>query len=171
MRDVLTGPLAIAALVLAAAGVAKLRSPDPAARAAIVLGLPARRSLVRALAAAELGVAFWGLSVPSTAAALALAGAYACFTAVGFLLARRRASCGCFGGEDAPAGHAHWTLSAVLALVGGAAAVWRPHGLLWALDSHPALTAALAVGVAGAAYGLVVVYTQLPLAWSAWSGR
>ena len=26
-------------------------------------------------------------------------------------------------------------------------------------------------GVAGAAYALVVVYRQLPLAWSAWTGR
>jgi hypothetical protein len=171
MRDVLIGPLAAAAVVLAVAGVAKLRSPDPAGRAAIVLGLPARRSLVRALAVAELAVALWCLLAPSTAAALTLAGAYACFAGVAVLLDRRQESCGCFGAATAPAGPAHWLLSAALALVAGGAAVWTPPGLLWALQSHPALTATLAVGVAGAAYALVVVYTQLPLAWSAWSGR
>jgi hypothetical protein len=43
--------------------------------------------------------------------------------------------------------------------------------LVWAFAHHPAASVALTLGVAGAAYAVVIVYTQLPLAWSAWSGQ
>lgn len=171
MRDVLLGPFAIAALVLGIAGLAKLRAPAAAARAAMVLGVPAVRSLVRALAVSELILAIWCLVSPGALSAGLLAGAYASFTVIAYLLARRQSSCGCFGADEGPAGPAHWLLSGLLALLTIAAVAWTPHGLLWALERHPALSAVLGLGVAGAAYALVIVYTQLPLAWSAWSDR
>jgi hypothetical protein len=171
MREVLIGPLAIAALVLALAGVAKLRSPGPAVRAAMVIGLPFRRWLVRALALAEVALAAWCLAAPRALPAAMLAGAYAGFAAIAFVLARRQSACGCFGTDDAPATAAHWLLSGLLAGVCAACVRWTPHGLLWVLTRHPALSAVLALAVAGAAYAVVIVYSQLPAAWSAWSGQ
>ena len=50
MADVLTAPLAVAALVLIVAGVAKLRAPAPAAAALRELGLPAAALPIRAFA-------------------------------------------------------------------------------------------------------------------------
>jgi hypothetical protein len=171
VREALIGPFAIAALVIGLAGVAKLRSPDGAVRAAIVVGLPSGRSRVRLLALAELALAVWCLGAPGTLSAAALGGAYAGFALIAFVLARRQTACGCFGSGDAPATAAHWLLSGLLALLCGAAAGWTPHGLLWVLAHHPAISAVLAVAVAGAAYAVVVVYSQLPAAWGAWSGR
>jgi hypothetical protein len=178
---VLTGPLAIAALVLGVAGLAKLRAPHAAARAALVAGLPGARRpvpgfavarrLVRTFAAVEVAVSLWCLADPGRLAAAALAGMDAGLAGIGFVLARRGATCGCFGADDGPASTAHWLLSGALAAVGAGAAVWTPHGLPWALIRHPAVAVVLAVGVAGAAYALVVAYRQLGSAWSAWSGR
>jgi Methylamine utilisation protein MauE len=171
MREVLIGPLAIAALVLGLAGAAKLRSPDPAARAAVTLGLPARRWLVRALAFAELGLAGSCLAAPGTLPAALLGAVYAGFAGIAVLLAHRQSACGCFGTDDAPATAAHWLLSALMAAVCAASARWTPHGLLWVLAHHPAVSGVLAIAVAGAAYAVIIVYSQLPAAWSAWDGR
>jgi Methylamine utilisation protein MauE len=171
MREVLIGPLAIAALVLGLAGAAKLRSPDPAARAALAIGLPSRRWLVRALALVELALAAWSLVAPGALPAALLAAVYAGFAGIAAVLARRQSACGCFGTEDAPATAAHWLLSVLLAVACAASARWTPHGLLWVLTHHPAVSGVLAIAVAGVAYALVVVYSQLPAAWSAWSGR
>jgi hypothetical protein len=91
---------------------------------------------------------------------------YAGFCVVSRWLARRGASCGCFGERDAPASRAHALVSAALALVAGAAAAAPPHGAGWILARPVLLTA-----VAAAAYATVLAYTDLPLAWSAWSGR
>jgi hypothetical protein len=168
---VLIGPLAIAAAVLGLAGVAKLRSPDPATRAAVTLGLPSQRWLVRALASVELALAGWCLAAPGTLSAALLGAVYAAFAGLAAVLARRQSACGCFGTDDAPATAAHWLLSALLAIVCAASVRWTPHGLLWVLAHHPALSGVLAIAVAGAAYALVAVYSQLPAAWSAWSGR
>ena len=161
MAEVLTGPFAIAALVVAIAGVAKLRAPAPAAEALVTLGMPPARWLVRLAALVELGLAGWCLASPGRWPAVALALAYAGFSVVAALLARRRASCGCFG-EDAEVSVIHVGLSALLAVICAAAAVWTPPAVL-AAGSVP-----LALGVAGAAYAVVLAYTELPAAWSAW---
>jgi len=49
--------------------------------------------------------------------------------------------------------------------------VWRPPGFVWAVREDPAVSVVLIAGVAGAAYGVVVLYTHLTGAWNAWSGR
>ena len=53
MADVLTDPLAVAAIVLVVAGVAKLRAPGPAVRALRGLGLPAAALVRSAFASAR----------------------------------------------------------------------------------------------------------------------
>jgi hypothetical protein len=171
VSNVLTGPLLVAAVVVCVAAVAKLRSPSGAVRALFVIGLPARAWHVRALAVLELALGGAALLAPSPLPAAALAGLYAAFALVTIVLQRRQATCGCFGAGDASATTAGWLLSATLALVCAAAARWAPHGLAWMLGRPAPLAAALAFGIGGSAYATVVAYTQLPVAWGAWSAR
>lgn len=85
-------------------------------------------------------------------------------------LARRHAACGCFGESESPASVAQAILSLALALVAlAAAAVALPHGLGWVLGRAPVPAATLLLGTAGAAYGAVLAYTEVPRAWAAWS--
>ncbi len=170
MPDVLTPPLALAALVLCVAGVTKLRSPGAAADALAGLGFAPPAAIVRAFALLELALGLWCLARPSTGAAAAVGVLYAGFSGLALVLARRRSPCGCFGGHSEPASGAQSLLSGALATVAIAAAVWGAHGVPW-LVGRPAITAAaLIVGLAGAAYATVIAYTELPLAWSAWTG-
>ena len=168
MADVLTAPLAVAALVLVIAGIAKLRAPAPAAGALRELGVPAAAPAIRALAAGEIALGVWALATPTSIAALALACCYAAFSVISWLLAGRRAACGCFGEADFPASRAQALLSAVLAVACAAAALWPPHGLL---DRPTGQAVVLVIGIAASAYATVIAYTQLPAAWSAWSER
>jgi hypothetical protein len=171
VADALTPPFLVAATVLCIAGAFKLRSPAGAARALGVLGLPARVALVRALAAGELALGVWCAIDAGRVAAGALAGVYAIFAAVAWLLARREAGCGCFGEDEAQASIAQSILSAALSLVALAAAVSGAHGLQWVLE-RPAMSAAvLVLGTAGAACGTVLAYTEMPWAWGSWSAQ
>ncbi len=176
MASALTPPFLAAALVLCAAGVAKLRSPAGAERALATIGmhhgsLTSRLSAVRLLAVAELALGAACLSDPSPPTAAALAAVYAAFAAVGVLLARERAECGCFGDAGAPASGIQTALSAASALVAIAvAATGRTHGIAWVFDRPAGQALTLAIGIAGGAYAIVVAYTDLPQAWAAWSG-
>jgi hypothetical protein len=169
---VLTPPLFVAALVLGAAGVAKLRAPRGAALAARTLGLPVGPAAVRGLAVVEIAV---GLAVVLTPASLVatvlLACLYAGFAALSLLLARRRASCGCFGERDVPASAIGSLLSLVLAGVAIAASSWPAHSLGWIVGRSPGVATITLIGIAGAAYATIVAYTDLPVAWTAWSAR
>ncbi len=168
---VLTPPFTVAALVLCVAGLAKLRSPRAAADALSALGLRGRTPLVRAFAGLEITVGVTGLVHPARPAAVIVACLYGAFTVLSLRLARRRASCGCFGESDAPASPIQSLLSLILALVALAAAVWTPHGLSWILSQPVGQAGVLLTGVAGAAYAIVIAYTDLPAAWLAWSLR
>ena len=169
IAEALTPPFLLAALLLCLAGAAKLRSPAGAARALEALGLPARPAWVRVLGAGELALGVLGAVAPGRVAAGALACLYGLFAAVAIALARRRAVCGCFGENEAPASPAQAILSSAFALVGLAAAVIAPaHGLGWVLGRPPVSVVALMIGLAGSAYGAAIVYTELPPAWSAW---
>ena len=166
----LTPPIIVAGLVLCAAGVAKLRSQSPAALAVSTLGLPPSRLGIRILAACEIAVGALAVVDPGRAA-VPVAVLYALVAVVSLELARRRASCGCFGERDVPASWFGSALSAVLALVALAVAIRGAHGIGWVLGHGigPALT--LMLGILGAAYATVVAYTDLPLAWASWSAR
>lgn len=164
--DALTAPFAAAALVLCIAGAAKLRAPGTALRAMSSIGIPARESLVWALAAAEIALGAVALTAPGPSTAIPVACLYGAFAVVALLLMRRREECGCFGESDSPASPFQWVLNLILMAVSVAAAVLRPHGLGW-IFGQPVLM----LGIAGSAFAIVLVYTQLPLAWSAWSGR
>lgn len=171
MTEALSGPFAIAALALCVAGVAKLRSPNPAAEALRAAGLPSRPWLIRAFAAAELALGAYAALSASTAAAIAVAVTYAGFAGLTLVLHRRRAACGCFGAGEAPASPAQSAISAALAAAAAATAIWHAHGVRWIVARPPATAGALAIGIAGAVFALVVAYSELPAAWSAWSAR
>jgi hypothetical protein len=158
LADALTVPHAVAALVLCAAGIAKLRSPRTAATA---LGVPV--GLIRAFSVYELvlGAGALGWTVLSPLLALTYAG----LAALTLVLARRAQSCGCFGEGDAPASGMQSLLSLALALVCAVPA----HGAGWLLDRSVGSATVLALGVVVAAYGILVAYAEVPAAWQAWS--
>jgi hypothetical protein len=167
----LAGPFLVAALALCVAGLAKLRSPRPAADALSAAGIRSHPHLVRAFAAFELALGVYAALTTSTAAAVAVAATYTGFAWLTLVLHRRRAACGCFGAEGAPASPAQSAISAVLAAVAVAAAIWHAHDLSWIVSRSPVTAASLLIGIGGAVFALVVAYSELPAAWGAWSAR
>jgi hypothetical protein len=168
----LSPPLAVAALVLCVAGLAKLRSPAAAVRAMSGTGLAAVGSApIRAAAAAEFALGTWCLLAPTAISCAIMACVYTAFAGLAVLLTRRASSCGCFGDDRAPASIVQSMISIALALVCLAGARWVPHGVLWMLGRPASFAAVLVVGTAGAAYATVLAYTELPLAWHSWSPR
>lgn len=168
----LSAPLAVAALVLCVAGIAKLRSPRTATLALRAAGIPAGGPLIPAFGGCELAVGLLALLVRGRVPAVAIACLYALFAVLALVLARRHASCGCFGEHDAPASVTQALLSAASAGVGLAASVAPPPtAAAWVAGHGPGLAVPLTIGVLGAVYGTVVAYTELAGAWQAWSGR
>jgi len=119
-----TGFAAMLAVVLALAGVAKIRRPEPARRALAALGVPATVALTRAAAVAELAIAVLALVVPVGVSGVLLAGFFVCLAIAAGLLARKGhdTSCGCFGeGRERAPGRTHVVVNLAAAL--GAVAV------------------------------------------------
>lgn len=134
-RDVLwlAGPYVAAALLLTAAGTPKVGRPDSTARALASMHLPAARSLVRALGAAEVVIGAMALIIGGRLSAVLVATSYLAFSVV-VVLARTRggvlSSCGCFGGNaDTPPTRAHLAVTLASAAVAGTVAV-HPVGRL-----------------------------------------
>src|SRR5665213_3182421 len=92
------------AVVLAWAGVSKIRHPEPTRRALVALGAPATAGLTLVLAAAELGIAVSALVVPVGVSGVLLAGFFACLALAAGLLARKGhdSGCGWIGEGQAP---------------------------------------------------------------------
>lgn len=137
----LAGPFLAAAVLLVAAGAAKVRDPRSLVRALRSVGLRVPPWVVRAGAAAEvaLGLAAAGGSRP---AAAGVAVSYLLFT--GFVLVALRrggvlASCGCFGRADTPPTRVHASVTGALALVAAAVAVRPVGGLAEVLAGTPAV--------------------------------
>jgi hypothetical protein len=167
----MTPPFLVAALVLCAAGTAKLRAPATAGTALRMLGLPGDAALVRLLALGEVALATWALAAPSRAVAAAVACLFVCFAAVALLLVRRHASCGCFGADHTPASPVQAVVSAVIAALCAGVAAAGPHGLGWVLDRPAGQAGVVTVAVLAASCAAVLAYTALPAAWEAWDER
>jgi hypothetical protein len=164
MADALSIPHAVAALVLCVAGLAKLRSPGAAARA-VGLG-PAS---IRAFAAFEVALGAWALLAAAPEGSALMAAVYAGFAVLTLVLSRAGAPCGCFGEERAPASPIQSLVSAALALVCAVCAAGAPHALGWILSRPAGTVTVLVLGTAGAVYGTVLAYSELPLMWRSWS--
>jgi hypothetical protein len=157
-------PHAVAALVLAVAGVAKLRSPEAAARA---VRLPP--ALIRTFAAGELTLAAVTLIVAGAWSSALMAVLYGAFAVLTLRLARAGTACGCFGGPESPASPVQSGLSGALAAVSLLSAVGGAHSAGWILQRPAAGLVVLALGTAGLVYGIVLAYTELGPQWQSWS--
>lgn len=155
-----------AAILLAVAGVAKLRTPGPAATMIVNLlpGRPRARRLARCAGVVELlaGLATVVVGGRVTAALLALCYLVLLAVAVRLATGAERAACGCFGAADGVVGPAH----VVLDLAGLGIAVWavvQSSGPATALFDHGPLVGAGAVlqAVLLAALGYLSI-TALP---------
>jgi hypothetical protein len=164
-------PFLVASAVLCVAGVAKLRAPAGAVRALAAAGFVARPWMIRGFALAEIALGAWAALEPTRADAAALVALYLAFSGLSLVLARRRAACGCFGEGDAPASPLQALLSAALATIAMLAAASPPHGVAWLVGQQAWFAAIMLIAAGGAAYATVAAYTDLPLAWGAWSAR
>jgi hypothetical protein len=171
VAQTLTGPYLVAALTLCVAGLAKLRAPSAAARAMRAASLPGNALGIRAWAAGELALGAAAAVVATPASAAALAAVYAAFAALALVLHRRGAECGCFGDSGAPASPMQSAISALLAVVCAIAAATSIHGVPWVVGRAPSIAGILILGIAAAVYATVAAYSELPSAWTAWSGR
>lgn len=146
--------LGAAALLLVAAGAAKVSDPSRPAGALAALGWPSSPRLVRLGAAAETVLGAAALVMGGPVLALLVAASYLGFAL--FVMSALRAkspigTCGCFGQADTPPKPLHVTVDAVLA-AGAVAAV--------ATEAPPLLDAAawtwpVAVVAGLAAYGFL----------------
>ena len=157
-----------AAALLLVAGVAKLRTPGPAA-AMITGALRVRRSrsarrLARAAGLVEAAVAVAALVVADRAAFALLAGCYLVLTALAVRLATapRPTACGCFGAADGAVGPTHVLLD-LACLAAAAASAVHPSGGAVALFGSGASTGTVLLAQAAllAALGYLSI-TALP---------
>jgi hypothetical protein len=141
----------VGSLVLCVAGVMKVRSSP-------------------ALGVGEIALGTACALYPTRALAVALAVVLMSFGVVAEVLRRRREACGCFGeNDDFPVTLAHVIASELLGTLVLAAAVAGPRGLGWVVGLPAPQSVVLLSGIAGAVYGVVLVYTVVPRAWGAWS--
>jgi Methylamine utilisation protein MauE len=175
-RDVTPDTIAplyfLAASLLLVSGVLKLVEPRATAQAMLDAGLPGSRPVARGLGAGECAAAAFAAWAPARGGALALAIVYLAFAGfVGYVLRTHptAGSCGCAGSKAVPPSLLHLCLDVVaaaaglayLALHGPSAGVWFA-GLGW--GSVPVLAGLMLAG-----WLLVVVVTEVPPAWRAWT--
>ena len=163
------GPFLIAALLLAAAGAAKLVDPTNTVGALRRMGVPAPAPLVRFGGALETGLAVAAVVTGAPALAVLVAASYLLFTAF-VLIALGRGlpigSCGCFGKVDTPPSSLHVVvnLGAVVAALGVARGDSTGIGSALAGQPLAGIPFLLLVAVGGyAAYTALTVVPQLRL--------
>jgi hypothetical protein len=169
--EILSAPLAVAAVVLVVAGALKVVDPVPAVGALRQLGLPAGNGSVRAVAVVEVAVGAAALVLAGPVPAALVAISYLAFT--GVVIAALRAgtmisSCGCFGRDDTPPDASHVLVNLALAAVAAGAAISGSPSPWDAVVGAGAVEGVLAVGlVALGSWMVVLVYTALPQAAAA----
>jgi len=159
------GGLHALAVVLLVAAATKVSSPARAVEALRQARLPASPVLVRLLAAVEVAVAGLVLVVGGPIPALALAALHLGFTAFVVRLRAKvgaEATCGCFGGADAPAERLHVVVNVVAAGVAAVAALAGADALVPTLSDQPAVGLPYLLLVAVAAQAMVLTLTGLP---------
>lgn len=155
---VVAAPFLAATVILAGAGLAKIRRPDYTARALQAAGWRVGRRAVRAGAAVEVAVAVAAVAWPValTGALVAVAyGAFAVFVTVALRRGWALSSCGCFGRPDSRPNYLHAVLNAAAALVALWWAAAPPGHLTRMLSSSPwggAPLALVSAVIAGLAY-------------------
>lgn len=136
----LTAPLLVAALLLVAAGAAKVVDPTMTVGALRSLGLPSKPALVRAGALVEVLIAVLAIAVGGALWWSLVAASYLAFAAFVVVAMRSGAmvgSCGCFGREETPPHGVHVALDLALAGVAIAAVVGGADAPLDAMVDDP----------------------------------
>ncbi len=149
-----SGPFYVISVVLAIAGAAKLRRPEPTVRALGTVGSPI---LVRLLGLGELAVAIAALSMGAQHVGWLVAGVYLVFA--GWSWIRRTSSCGCFG-SDAEVGAVHIAANGASALVALVAVATSVPGLYQALAANWATAGSLLAGVLTGAAAIVLLLNR-----------
>lgn len=133
-------PFLAATVVLAGAGLAKIRRPEYTARALQAAGWRVGRLAVRAGAVVETAVAVGALAWPDplTGALVAAAyGAFAVFVAVALRRGWALSSCGCFGRPDSRPTYLHAAMNAGAAVGAAWWAAAPPARMTTLLSSSP----------------------------------
>lgn len=167
MVPVLAPPFFVAAGLLVASGLAKVRNPRPAGRALSAAGVPAGATLTRGLGAVEMAAGVLAVAAPTRAVAIAVALLYAAFALFLLRLIRTRdsqASCGCLGAREVRPGLLHVGLNVVgVVTATAAAAAIRPvPGVLEVLRGSPLFGVPAALGLAIAGYLAYLAVAYLP---------
>ena len=160
------GPFLIAALLLAAAGVAKVVDPTTTVGALRAFGAPVPPAGVRTMGAVEAALAVTAALTGAAVLALAVAGSYLVFTAF-VLVARARdlpiGSCGCFGRIDTPPSVLHVVVNLGAVAAGlGVAVAGDGTGLGRVLASQPLAGVPLLLLVGVGTYAAFTALTVVP---------
>lgn len=168
MSGMLAAPFLASAALLVGAGLPKLRDPLPLVRALRSAGLPAGRTHVRGIAAAETALGVWAISAPGRLSAALVCAAYLLFTAFVALTLTRGGvlgSCGCFGKPDTPPTRSHLLVTGLAAVLGAGVAV-TPSTAAWTTSATTAGATLALAGLIGflAWQALAVLPTTTPTA-------
>jgi len=173
------GPYLAAALLLVAAGLAKVRRPADTAIALRRAGLPVPDWVVRAGAGAEVAAGCWAFTSGRLAAgvvALSYLG-FAGFVALALRRGSPVSSCGCFGGRnktdnaDSPPTLSHAVLNLAAAATAGWAALHARPGVVSVLGRQPLAGVPLVLLTGAGAYLAYLVMGALPKALAAGGAR
>jgi len=164
----LIGLVSAAALLLAAAGLAKLRQHSPTRSALAAAGIPGADRLKPATAnrlsgAVELTLAAVALVAGGRLAAVLVALAYAVLAVLSWRMVRIEAGqdCGCFARPVAVT-HWHTAVNAGCAVAGLLGIGWPGRSLAGEFGRHPATAAALLLAAATLAYLAYLAMAALP---------
>lgn len=167
------GPYLAAALLLVAAGLAKVRRPADTAIALRRAGLPVPDWVVRAGAGAEVASGCWAFTSGRLAAgvvALSYLG-FAGFVALALRRGSPVSSCGCFGKADSPPTVSHAVLNLAAAATAGWAALHAHPGVVTVLRRQPLAGVPLVLLTGAGAYLAYLVMGALPKTLAAGSAR
>jgi uncharacterized membrane protein YphA (DoxX/SURF4 family) len=163
----LTAPLLVAALLLVAAGAAKVVDPTMTVGALRALGLPSKPLLVRAGALAEALIGVLAIVVGGAVWWSLVAASYLAFGAFVVVALRAGAmvgSCGCFGREETPPHPVHVALDLALAALVVAGVVQGVGAPLDAMVDDPGQGVVVAGLSALGAYLAYAVVVEMPRA-------
>ena len=162
--DVWSGPFLIAAVLLAAAGIAKTIDPTMTVGALRKFGIPVSSPAVRGLGALEALLAVAAAITGAPILVVGVAGSYLLFAAFVVIARVRRlpiGSCGCFGRVDTPPSWLHVAINLAAAASALAVAARDGGGLGTTLDRQPLaglpFLALIAIGTYAAFTALTVV--------------
>jgi hypothetical protein len=160
----LLGPFAVATILLAVGGMAKVLSPASGVRALRTLRVPLGPWMVRGLALVEAGVAVTALVTGKPVLCGLVAASYIAFALfVGVAMRRQQlASCGCFGSVESRPTVIHLVINLILGLTTAWIAV-RPIGTLGrALRGQPLGAVPFWFFVILACWFALLALTELP---------